>query len=451
MTSHTRMLFLRPLVGAAALLVAAGCATRGHAPATPLPADALARLEAASRAPSPSAAALRALGVAYYQRGRDADARRVLDAARQLAPTDGVVALHLGLAAERQGDLAAAREAYTVYVRVGRTRAVRRQLETRLAALARLELAAAARDAVARERELAAQPGSALTVAVLPFAFHGADSTLRPLARGLTELLVTDLGRVAALTVVERVQVQALLDELALARDTTAVDAGTAARAGRLVRAGRVVQGAVTLLDGDALRADAAIVDAGSAEHVGAARGAEPLDALLALEKALALQILDALGVRLTAAERRAIEERPTRQLAAFLSYSRGLEAEDGGRLELAERHYREATRLDPGFSAARQRGAGASAALRGASVSAASLRTALGGSAEGRVVAAAERGEAAAPASSSLTSAVNGVNPSAAADMATPARDAASSTAGTDAVGGGVGRVQLIIRPPQR
>ena len=196
----------------AAALIAATTACIAHSAAPVLTPEALARLETASRTAPQSAAALRALGVAYYDRGRDAEAREVLTRAQRLVPTDGIVALHLGLAAERQGDLGAARTAYTTYVRVGRTKAVRRQLEARLEALSRLEMAAAAKRAVAREAELAAQPGLPNTVAVLPFAFHGADSTLRPIARGLTELLAVDLSRASALTIVERLQVQALLD-----------------------------------------------------------------------------------------------------------------------------------------------------------------------------------------------------------------------------------------------
>ncbi|HEU4629808.1 MAG TPA: CsgG/HfaB family protein [Gemmatimonadaceae bacterium] len=439
---------------AAAVLIAATTACAGQTAAPVLTPEALARLEVASRAASPSAAVLRALGVAYYDRGRDTEARAVLTRAQQLAPTDGVIALHLGLAAERQGDLAAAREAYTTYIRVGRTKRVRRQLEQRLAALARQEMVVAARRAVAREAQLAAQPGSPSTVAVLPFAFHGTDSTLRPIARGLTELLAVDLSRVSALTVVERLQVQALLDELALA-GAGRTDSATAVRTGRLVRAGRVVQGAVTQLGGSALRADAAVVDATTAEQLGAARGSEPLDAVFALEKRLALDVLDALGVQLTAAERRELAQRPTRQLAAFLSYSSGLLAEDAGRLDEAERLYREAVRLDPGFSMARSRGASAAAARQGARVTAATVRASLAGSTEGQVVAAARRGAAAVPASTTLSQAVNGVNPSPAAAVggadAAPTRDAASSTAGSDAVGAGTGRIHVIIRPPER
>lgn len=438
---------------AACALLAGACARPGVDVApTPLSADALARLEKAADAPTPNAAALRALGVAYYDRGRDADARRVLDRAAELAPRDGVVALYRGLAAERQGDASGARAAYASYVKVGRTRAVRRQLELRLAALAREELAEEARRAIVHERTLAEQPGDARTVAVLPFAFHGADTTLRPLARGLTELLVTDLSLAPELTVVERVRVQALLDELTLVR-MGRVDSTTAVRTGRLVRAGRVVQGALTQLDAGALRADAAVVDATTAEVTANVRDGEPIDELFALEQRLALRLLAELGVALTAVQRRELERRPTRDLAAFLSYSHGLLAEDEGRMEDAERHYGEAARLDPAFVAPRAAMTRAAAARQGGAVGETSLRASLRGTTEGATLAAAARGTPSvapvAPIAGTLGDLVNQLNPSAAGSAAAPTRDAASAAAGSDAVGPGTGRIHIVIRPP--
>src|SRR5688500_15574280 len=156
-----------PLVLATLLGAAAACA-----PAMPP----LARLEAAREAKPRSAAVHRSLGVAYYRVGRLLEARAALAEARRLEPRDGVAALYAGLVAERLGDVAAAREAYSSYLAVGRTSRVRGQLRDRLAALNREELAAATKDAVAREQELAATPGAPTTIAVLPFTFSGADS-----------------------------------------------------------------------------------------------------------------------------------------------------------------------------------------------------------------------------------------------------------------------------------
>src|SRR6476659_2878529 len=228
-----------------------------------------------------------------------------------------------------------------------------------VAALNRRQLADDARQAIERERTLGAVAGPPTTVAVLPLRFSGSDSSLRPLERGFAELLTTDLSRSSKLTVVERARIQTLLDELALQRSGQ-TDASTNVRAGRLLRAGRVVQGSILQVGGSELRVDAAVLDVPTTEVRGTTSGEDQLDQLFDLEKRIALGLFNQLGVTLTVAERNAIEQRPTRALAAFLAYSRGLTAEDDGRFDDAGRFYRDAIRLDPGFGPTIRRSRGA-------------------------------------------------------------------------------------------
>lgn len=352
----------------------------------------------AQRSPS-NAAVNRALGIAYYQANRYAEARTALEKAAQLDPRDGTTALYLGLTAESQNDLPAAKRAYSSYLQFGRTSRVRSQLQARLAALARRELAQEAKAAVAQEASLAKEPGNPRTIAVMPLRFTGSDSTLQPLERGFADLLTTDLARSSQVTLVERSRLQALLDEMALQK-TSATDASTSARAGRLVRAGRVVQGGLLQLPSTqkepVLRVDAAVVDANTAQVSGAAQGTDALEQIFGMEKRLALDLFNQLGVTLTVAERNAIEERPTRSLAAFLSYSRGLEASDAGRYDEASRFFNDAVRLDPGFSMAQQKGQQAQSAAVGATLTPKAVEASLQGSAEEKVATAASQGQAA-------------------------------------------------------
>jgi len=237
----------------------------------------------------------------------------------------------------------------------GSGRSIARQERER----ARRQLADEARQAIAQERTLGAVAGSPTTVAVLPLRFSGSDSSLRPLERGFAELLATDLSRSSKLTVVERTRIHALLDELAL-QQSGRTDPSTNVRAGRLLRAGRVVQGSILQLGGSDLRVDAAVIDVPTTEVRGTEHAEDELARLFDLEKRIAFRLFDQLGVTLSVAERSAIEQRPTRSLAAFLAYSRGLTAEDDGRFDDANRFYRDAVRIDPGFGAAMLRSRGA-------------------------------------------------------------------------------------------
>jgi tetratricopeptide (TPR) repeat protein len=414
----------------------------------------LARLEQEQRTEPGSFSVNRALGVGYYKAGRFADARAALETASRLNPKDGTTALYLGLAAEELGDLAAAKQAYSTYLEVGRTSRVRRQLQSRLAALARRELAADAKRALQQEGSLGNAVGSPTTVSVMPLRFTGSDSSLRPLERGLADLLTTDLARSAQLTVVERPRIQALLDEIARQR-AGQTDSSTNVRAGRLLRAGRLVQGSILQLGESQLRVDAAVVDVPTTEVRGTIQGADEMEQLFGLEKRIALDLFRELGVTLTVAERNAIEQRPTRSLAAFLAYSRGLTAEDQGLYDDANRFYRDALRIDPGFGAALQRNRDAQSVISGASQSTRSLEVALEQSAEAAAPGARGRGGDVADAAQA---AADDVNPSAANAATTPgrsgehgppAKDPASSATNTDKPGKS-GRVTFVITRPK-
>lgn len=453
------MRILKPVVTTLLLCGATACATGGVSAG-----ESVSRLEQQRTANPNSAAVSRSLGIAYYKANRYPEARAALEAANKIDPRDGATSLYLGLTAEALGDLPAAKSAYSSYIQYGRTSQVRSQLEARLVALTRKEITAEAKAAVKQEASIATRPGSPRTVAVLPLRFSGPDTSLKSLERGFADLLTTDLARSAQLTLVERSRMQALLDEVKL-QQTGATDAASNVRAGRLIRAGRVVQGSLLQLNGTTLRADAAVVDVPTSRVTGTAQNSNLLDQVFDIEKRLALDLFTQLGVTLTVAERNAVEQRPTRSLAAFLSYSRGLTAEDEGRYDDAARFYNDAVRLDPGFGAAQQKSQEARAAAAGASVDAASVEVSLKGTSEGAVVSAATQGSPNAGSvgggtGSTVQAAAGDLNPSpiGAATGAGTTTGAVSQPASKDAVSAGTGsdnptgsaKVTIIISRPK-
>lgn len=409
----------RSLLSLALAVTAAACASTPRA-------GGVARLEQSRAARPTDAGIARSLGIAYYKAGRFADARRQLDSAVAMDPRDGTAALYLGLTAEQQKDIPGAKAAYQGYLKYGRTSRIRRQLEARHAALARQELATAAKAAVAQEQQLSGTPGSPRVVAVMPLRFVGSDSTLAPLGRGLAELITTDLSRSSQLTVVERARLQALLDEMQL-QQSGATDAATNVRAGKIIQAGRIVSGQI-MQNERRLRVDAAIVNTTTSQAAGGAANENTLEQLLEIEKTIVLQLFDSLGVRLTTAERNAIEQRPTRSMQAFLAYSQGLQLEDQGRFADAASRYQEASRIDPAFSAALQRGASAQATAVGMSLSPNAIEANLSGTTEGNVAERAAQGE---------SSSSNGGSENSASNIAENINESPASTATSGASGG--------------
>ena len=286
--------------------------------------------------------------------GRCDTAGVVVAAAQPLAPTDVRGPLVLGACQEQAGRFDDAVAIYNTFA--AEHPGARGVAALRAKAQIALRRAAeqTARQALAREAELAQQPPQAATVAVLPLVIAG-DSSVQPLSRGLAELITTDLAQIRSLRLLERLQIGTLLDELK-AGQSERTDPATAARVGRLLRAERMVQGTATIPRSEAatMQLSATVVTgAGVVRPVGQVTG--PFRQLLALEKQVVFDLAGQLGIALTEAERQEILRQGPKSLAAFLAYSRALEDLDRGDYGAAARHFGAAAHADPSFQAARQ------------------------------------------------------------------------------------------------
>jgi hypothetical protein len=170
-----------------------------------------------------------------------------------------------------------------------------------------------------------------------------------------------------------------LLDELRLA-ESGRVDPASGARSGRLVGAGQMVQGQFQEVPTQQFRIDATVVRSSDAGVAAAGSGTDRLQSLFDLEKAVVLQLLQRMGITLTPAEQQAISERPTRDLQAFLLFSRGLEAQDQGNFAAAAQAFQAAARIDPSFQQATQQAASSQAAQAASTTSATDVATTVGG-----------------------------------------------------------------------
>jgi tetratricopeptide (TPR) repeat protein len=332
------------------LMGAAVACVRTPPPAAVTPADVPQLVNQARQEPQNPAVQFR-LGAALAAAGRCDTAIVVARAALALEPDNVLGPLVVGACQERAGRSDQAVATYSDF-------AARHPSARGVAALrakAQLALRAAAertaRRALAREAELALEPPQPATVAVLPLVIVG-DSGVQPLSRGLAELITTDLAYIRRLRLLERLQIGMLLDELKLGQSERA-DPATAARVGRLLRAERLVQGTAMVPPRGPVRLSATVVTGtGVVRPVGQVTG--PFPTLLELEKRVVFDLAAQLGLELTQAERENILRQGPKNLAAFLAYSRALEAMDRGDYGAAARHFRSAAQADPSFQAAR-------------------------------------------------------------------------------------------------
>lgn len=304
-------------------------------------------------------AALRELGSIYMRTDRPSQAYDALKKAYSRRPDDPKVLFYLGLASEKVGRQEAALDLFQKFDEVPEDSKYRTLMEGRYEWLARKQAERQVEQMVADERERPADVRNQVdrnTVAVVPLAYQGGDEQYQPLGRGLAEMFTTDLANVGRLKVVERVRLQAILDELELARSEY-VEQSTAPRVGQLLGAGRVVGGSYLVTDESELRLQVTLADVASGEQIPQLdRERASLDEIFDLQKEVTFSIVDQLGVELTPQERAAIEEVPTRNTQAFLAYSRGLAEEDRGNYGAAAQFYQEAQQIDPNFEQASQR-----------------------------------------------------------------------------------------------
>lgn len=317
--------------------------------AAPPGADQIAVLQAKLARDSADLDARIRLASAYRSAGRQRDAQLLLEPVARSQPDAG---FHLALVYEDLGRWPDVRTLYNDYLARGRNAEIKAQIEKRMPLIERRELEAAVRAALARESQLANTVPAPRTVGVFPFLTVTQDTALRPLGTALAELLTTDLAQTDRLRVVDRTQVQRLLDELRLA-ESGRVDPATAARSGRILGASNVVQGRVEGARTE-LAMQAVVVKVPAAPTSPAPiRDRADLNRIFDLEKNLALALYERMGVQLTAAERQRVTRHATRNVQALLAFGYGLEAADKGRYEEAYGHFRRASELDPNFTQA--------------------------------------------------------------------------------------------------
>lgn len=191
------------------------------------------------------------------------------------------------------------------------------------------------------------------TVAVLYFQNQG-NPELEPLKVGLTQMLTTDLVGAGGVKVVERTQLQAVMDELKLGHSSV-VDKDTSARVGKLLGAEYLVLGSYFSLAGT-LRVDARLVKVETGEVVHASGANGLVGEFLDLERKLAGSFRDQLArlipgaATAVAAALPAVAAAPAgaAPLEAAMKLSDGLIALDQHELTRARESFQAALAADP-------------------------------------------------------------------------------------------------------
>src|SRR5512141_682660 len=189
-----------------------------------------------------------------------------------------------------------------------------------------------------------AGPGSAKSIAVLPFISQSADPEGEYFADGVAEEIINALSKIKALKVSSRTSSFSFKGKNEDIREI-----------GRKLQVGTVLEGSVRK-SGKRLRVTAQLVNATDNSQLWAERYDREMEDVFEIQDEIASSIVAALRVVLTEDEKKAIEQVPTANVEAYEFYLRGRQFFHQHRRrghEFARQMFERAIELDPGYALA--------------------------------------------------------------------------------------------------
>ena len=176
-------------------------------------------------------------------------------------------------------------------------------------------------------------PAPRKTVAVLYFDNNTGKTDYDPLGRGIASMMISDLGAVAEIQLLERDRIQDLVKEIDR-QGTKYYDSTTAIKVGRMGGAEYVIVGAFAALQ-PKMRIDTRVVRVQTAEIVKTAQATGDEDKFFDIEQQLANNLIDGLGVALSPEGQQRLEQKQQQNrvdaTSTMLAFSRSLLQYDRG------------------------------------------------------------------------------------------------------------------------
>ena len=199
----------------------------------------------------------------------------------------------------------------------------------------------------AKEEKALAKVGATNTLAVLYFRNKTGQKKLDALQKGLALMLITDLSKVDKIQVVERIKLQALLDEMELGTSGL-VDQSTAPWVGRLLGAYYVADGEIRESPITDLEIQPYIIDVPFETVTSQSPASGSMDKFFRMEKKILFGIIEQMNILLSPAEKAILEKPISTSTAALMALFLGIDYSDQGKYENAAEMYQQALNQDP-------------------------------------------------------------------------------------------------------
>lgn len=210
-----------------------------------------------------------------------------------------------------------------------------------------------AKKALEEEKALKIAP-TRNTLAVPYFQNKTGQSDLDPLQKGIALMLMTDFSKIKGYQVVERVRLQALVEELGLGTSGL-VAPETAPRVGRLLGVQWLVGGTVSKGQTSQIKIQSLPLDVPGQKILGEPAAEGSLTDLFRIEKDLLFEIIKLLKIEVTPQEQEELRKPCSVNLRALMNLFKGIQASDLQDYEKAAQFYEKALEEDTMICSARE------------------------------------------------------------------------------------------------
>lgn len=194
------------------------------------------------------------------------------------------------------------------------------------------------------------------TLAILDFSNNSLleKEKYSSLSAGIAEIMITELSNIQSIKLVERKQINELIQEMALSQSgLIAEDKGI--QVGKLLGVKYLVMGSYMVSFGEKMRVDMRIVEVETGLTVKAEQVTDKVSNLFNIIKILNEKITKDLDIKLTQDEKQQLK-RAQASKDVIETFSKGLELEKMGKIEEAKKMYLKALKKDANFDPARKK-----------------------------------------------------------------------------------------------
>ncbi len=191
------------------------------------------------------------------------------------------------------------------------------------------------------------------TVAVIYFKNKTEWAKFKPLEKGIAIMLLTDLSMVKGIHPVERIKLQALVEEMNLETNGL-VDPEISSRLGRLLRAEHIIGGDLIAKKIDEFKVKSNVLKVPTEKILGQPEAAGKLIAeIIRMEKEILFDIVNLLKIELSAQQIKELKKPLTTDIDALFYFFEAVEYSDRGNYIKAHELYAKAIEKDPEFMVA--------------------------------------------------------------------------------------------------